>query len=489
MKKFLLSSICCALLLVGCGSSSGSDTNTTSNSTTQENTTVEKTGTVADGYISGATVCIDTNGNYICDEGEKTYTTDNNGQYNFDASEINYTHIATGGTDVATNEDNNETLIKPEGETNATITPITTLVAYYMKETNATLTDAKTTIAKVLDINESDITADPVQHPEVEKSVQKVVTITKLKHTDLKTLSSEINGSETNLTDLADNNTTIIDALNYIDELNASAFDDVNDLEQNISNHINSVINTNTNEESQESQENTSSSENNATQKVITTSQTGYSDFNVSLKPGSYYIVFENNNINQPAQIDINTSDILVNNEEINNSDDANISSVKNNDVFDDIVLNVENESNISIPFKTVDNSGVISTNVWAAVVDANYTNDYNHSIEINQTVTNKFLLPNEADQYYNFSTSEQGDYDVNVSGVEPNKLINYTVTLTDSTGKKIIDDEKVDSGVFNTTVSLDANTSYTIKISITDGKLDSVRNDYVGYYQLKITK
>jgi len=468
MKKLLLSSVCCMFLFIGCGGGGSSSSNNTTGSST--------TGTVADGYISGATVCIDKNRNYSCDEGEKTYTTDNNGNYNFDKSEISYPHIASGGKNMATNEENNETLIKPAGETNAMITPLTTLVAFYMKANNATLSESKQVISNILGITESDITADPVKNPKIEKNVQKVMALSQLTGKNLSTIAGEIDENTTSITDLADNNNTIINVLNYIDDLNESYFTNTDDLEQNISNQINQA-------------QTAANNINDFNEQLITTSETKYSDFNVSLNPGSYHIVFENNNVNQVAQIDINTSDILVNNEEVNNSDDANISSVKNNNVFDDIVLNVKNESNISIPFKTVDNSGVISTNVWAAVVDANYTNNYNHSIEINQTVINKFLLPYEVNQYYNFSTAEEGNYDVNISGILPNKLINYTVTLTDNTGKAIIDDEKVDNGILNRSVSLDANTTYTITISITDGKLDIVRNDYIGYYQLKITK
>ncbi|MDG6773060.1 hypothetical protein QCB45_01850 [Thiomicrorhabdus sp. ZW0627] len=52
-------------------------------STTASNTV---SGTVADGYLAGAKVCLDLNANKLCDAGEPSATTDANGKYSFEAT-------------------------------------------------------------------------------------------------------------------------------------------------------------------------------------------------------------------------------------------------------------------------------------------------------------------------------------------------------------------------------------------------------------------
>lgn len=64
-----------AALIAGCGGSSSS--NSPSSSTV--------TGVVADGYLSNVKVCLDTNGNGLCDAGEPSATTDVNGAYSITA--------------------------------------------------------------------------------------------------------------------------------------------------------------------------------------------------------------------------------------------------------------------------------------------------------------------------------------------------------------------------------------------------------------------
>ena len=71
MKKGILLSIA-ALLFLGCGGSSS--TNTSSADTTSVTKTTIK-GKVADGYLENAKVCLDKNNNLACDEDEPfTYT-------------------------------------------------------------------------------------------------------------------------------------------------------------------------------------------------------------------------------------------------------------------------------------------------------------------------------------------------------------------------------------------------------------------------------
>lgn len=67
-RVFPLSALCAALLSA-CGGSGGGDATTT------------VTGAVADGYLTGATVCLDINGNGRCDGSEPSATTTDNGAY------------------------------------------------------------------------------------------------------------------------------------------------------------------------------------------------------------------------------------------------------------------------------------------------------------------------------------------------------------------------------------------------------------------------
>jgi len=80
-------------------------------------------GNVADGYISGATVFADANGNGVADPGEATATTDAQGAYTLiRGSGI---LVATGGIDVSTGLAFTGRFEAPEGST--AITPLTTL--------------------------------------------------------------------------------------------------------------------------------------------------------------------------------------------------------------------------------------------------------------------------------------------------------------------------------------------------------------------------
>ena len=77
MKKHLITAVTLLTvgLIAGCGSGGTSTTATTNTPTTSIS------GKVADGYLAGATVFMDKNGNYQLDAGEPSATTDANGSY------------------------------------------------------------------------------------------------------------------------------------------------------------------------------------------------------------------------------------------------------------------------------------------------------------------------------------------------------------------------------------------------------------------------
>ncbi|QEP44776.1 cadherin repeat domain-containing protein [Ectothiorhodospiraceae bacterium BW-2] len=110
-------------------------------------------GKVSDGYIAGATVFIDVNGNRAWDEGEAKTVTDENGDFQLIEGRGNL--IATGGIDISTGLLFEGTFTAPEGST--VISPITTLVDQIVQNSNGNITvdDALSKVTKVFNIDPS----------------------------------------------------------------------------------------------------------------------------------------------------------------------------------------------------------------------------------------------------------------------------------------------------------------------------------------------
>ena len=83
-------------------------------------------GFAVDGYLNGATVLCDVNGNGIADIGEATVGTDSGGFFKF-TSACNAMMVATGGTDTDTKQPFHGKLRAPAGS--IVITPLTSLLA------------------------------------------------------------------------------------------------------------------------------------------------------------------------------------------------------------------------------------------------------------------------------------------------------------------------------------------------------------------------
>ncbi len=125
MKKYgVLLSVIVAFSLIGCGGSD--DDSTPTKTTTKTPTETVTTGKVIDDYLSGATVCADSNGN-----GKKDTTdgpcvvTNGQGDFSFD-KKIDFALITTGGTDIGTGEPFEGVLAAPVGS--SVVTPLTTVV-------------------------------------------------------------------------------------------------------------------------------------------------------------------------------------------------------------------------------------------------------------------------------------------------------------------------------------------------------------------------
>lgn len=141
-------------LIAGCGGGGGSDSGATATSTTIS-------GKVADGYLSGAEVFLDKNGNYQWDVNEPKTTTDGNGAYRMtvptaDAATCPVVARAIAGVtidnDTNTPVANSYVLCAPAGVAGF-ISPMSTLIREKMlADPNMTLTEAMTQLRNQMNL-------------------------------------------------------------------------------------------------------------------------------------------------------------------------------------------------------------------------------------------------------------------------------------------------------------------------------------------------
>ncbi len=170
-------SACAALIasaLAGCGGGGGAG-----------GSPATLTGAVIDGYISGATVCLDLNNNQSCDAGEPNAKSGEKGSYSLDVTGITIdalknSHLLTVVPEEAKDsDDDGQTLKEVEkapfsllapvaayvGADNslskAVISPLTTLVSHDMIVTNNTFKDAQVAVRSRLELGTNvDLTQD-----------------------------------------------------------------------------------------------------------------------------------------------------------------------------------------------------------------------------------------------------------------------------------------------------------------------------------------
>ena len=104
-------------------------------------------GAVIDGYIQGATVCLDVNSNLICDPGEPSSTTDKDGSYSISYNGsidglLVLAVVPKGAIDSELGEVKQAFDLMSPAENALTVTPITTLVASDMATRKVSVEDA-----------------------------------------------------------------------------------------------------------------------------------------------------------------------------------------------------------------------------------------------------------------------------------------------------------------------------------------------------------
>lgn len=112
-------------------------------------------GKLVDGYIAGATIFADANGNGAWDEGEAKTVTDAQG--NFTLANAKGTLIASGGIDLGTNLPFNGVMTAPEGAT--VVNPITTLQQTLIQQ-GQSVDQAQATISKAFGISVANLDFD-----------------------------------------------------------------------------------------------------------------------------------------------------------------------------------------------------------------------------------------------------------------------------------------------------------------------------------------
>ncbi|MCH2169073.1 MAG: hypothetical protein MK107_15250, partial [Oceanicola sp.] len=148
--------------LAGAGGGGGGDEPLIGGGSGGGGSTTLTPGSVVDGYIVGASVFQDVNGNGIFDTGEPNTVTDANGDFEIELANETAKLISIGGTDSSTGQAFTGTLTAPAGS--SVVTPLTTLVQSYAEANGIDASEASDDIAAALglDGNTNLLDLDPV---------------------------------------------------------------------------------------------------------------------------------------------------------------------------------------------------------------------------------------------------------------------------------------------------------------------------------------
>ena len=498
MRKYLYYGL--ALLSITSFSACGGGSDDSSSSVTVS-------GKAIDGYLSGATVKV----------GNKTTTTDANGNWKITLDSIanNTIVTVTGGTDISTNTpfEGNLSAVIEDGKTNVNISPLTTLVAKVVEGNGVDINDAKNQIAQSLGIEVDEIDVDPIallneNQTKANNILTKIIQIQKSVE-----VFDDIPEDDKNITDpmlvIAQSLHNGVDLNNSLSELEkhitddsvkqvfvatknellSTVIDDSDDyhtIATQIEEHTNSIE---THIKHNDLALALAEADSNITKQVL--DYNGSSDVNltISLDNGTYTIIAEysgNNPNNQIAFGTINDSDITTINDRTSSNGVAK-ATITNSSTA---------KKTYTIPFRVYDGT---SATLKAAPISVIITKDgfnelknFDLILENNNTA---FMYSEQDTHIWSFKTNsdQNGTYKLNITtdyNNYENPLRYFRIELTDGSGKDVYTNNGVSDGeISNATISLDANTTYTLRIYNSGGNIPASPSDSLGYYTINISK
>jgi len=225
--------------ITGCGTSDSKSTDTTTKSLS---------GNVADGYLVGATVCLDKNNNTNCDSDEPYTKTTTNGKYtlsNLTNDDISKYPLFVEVDEFVIDEDDNKTvsqyytLTATPGQT--FISPISTMIRNYEVTNQTSHTEAKAKIEELLGITDPSLSlVDYIasNSTEAKKVHQKAKIIANLKMNIFTALGNTANTTETKVINKYINDKIMAKLSNIKTEVDSN-YIDINTSVQNMMGLIN----------------------------------------------------------------------------------------------------------------------------------------------------------------------------------------------------------------------------------------------------------
>ncbi|PHS58789.1 MAG: hypothetical protein COB17_02255 [Sulfurimonas sp.] len=186
---YIVSLIFISLLFNAC--TTNNSTRTTSNSPVR---VIELNGTVIDGLIKGASICLDINLNNICDSGEPKSTTSDSGSFTLDTqygTNGEYKLLSSGGIDTATGQFFDASLEKVLNITvnvdtpSVIVSPLTTLTSKIYKEEKSkdssfTIDNARDKLANILNLSKEQLVANPLSNINTFAKTQELIQATRI---------------------------------------------------------------------------------------------------------------------------------------------------------------------------------------------------------------------------------------------------------------------------------------------------------------------
>ncbi len=170
-KKIVLSFIGALALFSGCGGSSGTSSGGNDGNPNDQpdlNKKIIINGKAIDGYLRYATVCLDLDGDSYCQPNEPFTLTDKDGSFKLDVSQYkdelkNKNLVAFGGQDSDSGAPFSGVVMNryEKDLSSINITPITTVVTK-LQESGVSKEQAKSKVAKLLGVEESKLSSDPI---------------------------------------------------------------------------------------------------------------------------------------------------------------------------------------------------------------------------------------------------------------------------------------------------------------------------------------